>query len=93
MGKKTLQKNKQKNHEIIEADDASLFHVTANELLSAATATHSSGRHFKKSWVFDTVIVYIYSKNMSHEETKKKSFPSGLMERDWLRLLQLIIEN
>lgn len=24
---------------------------------------------------------------------KKKCFPSGLMEKDWLHLLQLIIEN
>lgn len=26
-------------------------------------------------------------------KTKKKCFPSGLMDKDWLHLLQLIIEN
>lgn len=26
-------------------------------------------------------------------KTKTKCFPSGLMEKDWLHLLQLIIEN
>lgn len=26
-------------------------------------------------------------------KTRKKCFPSGLMERDWLHLLQLITEN
>lgn len=53
------------------------------------------GRSFKESWGFGTAVARIHSKNLGYlmGRQRRNVSPSGLMERDWLHLLQLIIEN
>lgn len=75
-------------------------HVIAREYFCAGRAAVccclplSAGRDFKQSWGFGTAAAHIHSEFGALDgKTRKKCFPSGLMESDWLHLLQLITEN